>query len=131
MQHGVVYTETKEKIPMYANEDRDKCIFLGLILAIVLAVVVLIGYYGTLNPETITGVVVDKEKVVTSHVHYSKDVFFVTYSTSYRVRVQYNEGEETFSTGPGTYETVKVGQEGSFKVSGVKWMGRVFNGGVE
>lgn len=113
------------------SDDKAKCILLGVILAFVLAVVVLIGYCGTLNPETITGVVVDKEKIVTSHVHYSKDVFFVTYSTSYRVRVQYNEGEETFSTGPGTYETVKVGQEGSFRVSGIKWMGRVFSGGVE
>ena len=111
------------------SEAKAKLVMLSLALVLVVALIAGCAYINSLDPEEITGAVLDREQVTTTYTHYSRDGgFWISSSTTYKVKISHSEGEETFSTDASTYAGIKVGDEGVFKVSGKKWAGRVLRG---
>lgn len=109
------------------SEEKAKAGCAATLLVLVVVLLCVITYVNSLYPEDVTGTVVDKEKVVSTQVHSGKDYFFITYSVTYNVTVRNDADEvaEKFSTNADVYAAVKVDDTGTFRVSGVKSLGRV------
>lgn len=111
-------------------ESSDEAKVKGCLILIAIAVLVVIfvvgSYFESTYPEDIQGEVVDKEKVVHSQTHSGKDYFYVTYYTTYHVKVMKyaDETTERFDVSASDYDSFSIGSKGDYHVTGVRAFGR-------